>query len=93
MPSKKKIFRELAERIESASAELKSRSKIDPRYFTPEIDLDELEGIVYYLSGGDLTKREAILEMDRETAYNYLYLNKVKQLNEIIKNIAEIKRK
>jgi hypothetical protein len=48
--------------------------------------------MVFKLSNGDLSKSEAVENSEVNKAFGWYYTIKVKELNEMRRNIAEIKR-
>lgn len=65
-------------------------SEIYVSYF--EGELENFNHIVYKLSNCDITKAEQIENMEVNKVYEWYYITKVKELNEMRKNIAEIKK-
>lgn len=59
-------------------------------YYDPaQVDINP---VLFKLSGGDISKTNLIDELDVEYCYNWYYLNKVRELNEMKLRIAEWKK-
>ncbi|MBW7888908.1 MAG: hypothetical protein H3C35_11230 [Bacteroidetes bacterium] len=48
--------------------------------------------MIFTLSEGDLAKATMIEETDIERCYNWMYLNRIKRLNEMKRSVAEIEK-
>ena len=73
------------DRGEWLESELYRLRKTRNRYLTPETS--ELENFIFFLSDGDLAKRNVILGTPYAICMEYFYLKKVDQLNEAIANL------
>ena len=51
--------------------------------------MPELDYLLYKLSDGDLSKAEVIENMEMERCYDWLYLQKIRELNEMRERIEE----
>lgn len=76
------IVRARGEWLESEIVRLRKAGK---RYLNP--DTSELESLIYFLSDGDITKRNLILDTPYALCMEYFYLKKLHQLNEAIANL------
>lgn len=77
---------------EAARRKLEGLSNLGVRYYEPAGEgLGEgfPDPVVYKLSGGDLVKGKEIEEMWVEECYNWLYLVRVQELNEMRLRICE----
>ncbi len=79
--------------FEDVGRELEELEENDYDLFKPKIELSEIEKIVLYLSEGDLSKRETILNADYETAINFYYYKLVKRLNELKQYVSILEKR
>ena len=79
--------------FEDVGRELEELEENDFDTFKPKIELSEIERIVFYLSEGDLAKRENILNTDYETAMNFYYYKLLKRLNELKQYVSILKKR
>jgi hypothetical protein len=83
----------LERELEDVGRELEELEENDYDLFKPKIELSEIEKIVLYLSEGDLSKRENILNTDYETAMSFYYYKLVKRLNELKQYVSILKKR
>lgn len=75
---------------EQASLELDRLSGLKITYYEPvSVDIDPL---LFKLSDADICKTTIISNMDIKTCYDWYYLLKVRELNDMRMRIAEWKR-
>lgn len=61
-------------------------------YFEPDKEsIDPYEQLLFELSAGDLSKVELIENLDRDRCYQWLFIKKTKEVNEMKIRIEEIK--
>ena len=79
--------------FEDVGRELEELEENDFDIFKPKIELSEIERIIIYLSEGDLSKRENILNTDYKTAIDFYYYKLVNRLNELKQYTAILKKR
>ncbi|QKJ99933.1 MAG: hypothetical protein HND40_10360 [Ignavibacteriota bacterium] len=76
--------------MERTSGELERLSELRISYYDPaSVDIDPL---LFKLSGGDISKTNIINDLEVEYCYDWYYLIKVSELNEMRLRIAEWKK-
>jgi hypothetical protein len=78
-------MRPLSERTEWLESELFRITKRRKRYLTAETS--EIEGFIYFLSQGDLSRRNSILDTPYKVCLEYFYIRKVEEINQAIANL------
>jgi len=58
----------------------------------PGCKIDDAEYMVFYLSEGDLSRRESILNTEISQVYKYFYLKKLQHLNQMIDHLEVLKQ-
>lgn len=83
-------FSKLNADYETTFKKLEGLSELAVEYFEPDAEiLNNLDLISYKLSEGDITKTTIIENLYVSDCYNWFYLQKVKELNEMKVRIAE----
>lgn len=72
----------LNEEYERAFDRYRRLAEIGER-FESEIALSPIEGILFYLAEGDLSKYGALRKMESKRIYNWYYLNRINDLHEL----------
>lgn len=54
--------------------------------------MSEVEYMIFVLSDGEIAQATVIEETDIERCYNWMYLNRIKRLNEMKRSVAELEK-
>jgi hypothetical protein len=66
-------------------------SEVGTRY-EPEVRLSPIEGILFYLSEGDVSRYGLLRKTESKRIYNWYYLNRVKDLHELEDAVERMER-
>ncbi|HEX2982963.1 MAG TPA: hypothetical protein VHO28_05405 [Ignavibacteriales bacterium] len=70
---------------------MRSLTKSPAETFRPNLELSEWTGFLFYLSSGDASKYESLKRMPLRLLYEFYYLKKVSELNELLQHLERLR--
>lgn len=88
------LFADLELELNFYSKELERLQTINIQAREPDenFSMSEVEYMIFVLSDGEIAQATVIEETDIERCYNWMYLNRIKRLNEMKRSVAELEK-